>query len=138
MDQALGRRHGPAAAGYRHSTPVSAAGPSDRASVSAVRVVSAAQAPRPSALHSYTLSLREQLRGTNVAVVEIVPPLVNTAMGGVQISGGVDVDVFADAVFERMEQGEPEIGYGAAETRRLASRQELDAYTAQLNAPAAT
>jgi hypothetical protein len=29
---------------------------------------------------------------------------------------------------ERLEKGENEIGYGASETRRLATRAELDAY----------
>jgi uncharacterized oxidoreductase len=32
------------------------------------------------ALHSYTMSLREQLRGTNVKVFEVLPPVVDTDM----------------------------------------------------------
>jgi len=38
-------------------------------------------------------------------------------------------------VFERVEKGETEIGYGSAKARRLAGRAELDAYFEQLNAP---
>jgi uncharacterized oxidoreductase len=87
------------------------------------------------ALHSFSLTLRHQLKDTSLDVVEIVPPLVNTAMGGAPITAGVDLDVFADSIFERLENGENEIGYGTAEMRRLASRQELDAYFEQLNAP---
>jgi hypothetical protein len=34
-----------------------------------------------------------------------------------------------------LEKGENEIGYGTSETRRLASRAELDAYFEQLNPP---
>jgi uncharacterized oxidoreductase len=89
-----------------------------------------------SALHTFTLCLRHQLKDTTIDVVEIVPPLVNTTLGGRELPTiGVDVEVFSDSIFERLEKGENEIGYGTAEIRRLASRQELDAYFAQLNAP---
>lgn len=85
------------------------------------------------ALHSFSLSLRYQLNATPLDVVEIIPPSVNSGLPGTQT--GVDLDVFADSVFERLEKGENEIGYGTSETRRLASRAELDAYFEQLNPP---
>lgn len=88
------------------------------------------------ALHSFTLSLRHQLKDTALDVVEIVPPAVNTDLGGPGLhTFGVNLDAFADSIFARLEMGETEIGYGTSEERRLASRQELDAYFAQLNAP---
>jgi uncharacterized oxidoreductase len=88
------------------------------------------------ALHSFTLSLRHQLKDTALDVVEIVPPAVNTDLGGPGLhTFGVNVDAFADSIFARLEQGETEIGYETSEVRRLASRQELDAYFAQINAP---
>ena len=88
------------------------------------------------ALHSFTLSLRHQLKDTALDVVEIVPPAVNTDLGGPGLhTFGVDLDAFADSIFARLENGETEIGYATSETRRLASRQELDAYFVQSNAP---
>jgi len=48
---------------------------------------------------------------------------------------GVDPDVFADCIFERLEDGGKEIVYGKSETRRLPSRAELDAGFDQLTPP---
>jgi uncharacterized oxidoreductase len=85
------------------------------------------------ALHSFSLTLRYQLKTTSLDVVEIIPPSVNSGAPGTQ--NGVDLNVFADSIFERLEKGESEIGYGTSETRRLASRPERDAYFEQLNPP---
>ena len=40
------------------------------------------------ALHSFTLSLRHQLRATNIKVVEMAPPIVDTNLGGGNRSEG--------------------------------------------------
>jgi uncharacterized oxidoreductase len=88
------------------------------------------------ALHSFTLSLRHQLKDTALDVVEIVPPAVDTDLGGPGLhTFGVNLDAFADSIFARLEKGLTEIGYETSEVRRLASRQELDRYFAQMNAP---
>jgi uncharacterized oxidoreductase len=79
------------------------------------------------ALHSFTLSLRHQLASTGISVLEIVPPAVNTDLGGPGLhTFGVPVDDFADAVLARLAAGEEEVGYGTSEQARLASRAELD------------
>ena len=86
------------------------------------------------ALHSFTLSLRYEAVKLGVAVVEIVPPAVNTDLSGAGLHAhGEPVDAFTDSVLARLAAGELEIGYGSAETRRLASREQLDAYFHQLN-----
>jgi len=78
------------------------------------------------ALRSFTQSLRLQLQGASVEVVEIVPPAVNTDLGGPGLhTFGVPVDDFADAVFEKLEAGAKEIGYGDAERRLSLVPQEL-------------
>lgn len=79
------------------------------------------------ALHSFTLSLRYQLADTPIGVTEIVPPAVDTDLGGPGLhTFGVDLDEFADFVFERLERNETEIAYGTAEKASRASRAELD------------
>ena len=79
------------------------------------------------ALHSFTLSLRHQLKPEGIAVLEIVPPAVDTDLGGPGLhTFGVNVDDFADSVMGRLAQGEEEVGYGSSEKSRLASRTELD------------
>jgi uncharacterized oxidoreductase len=55
------------------------------------------------ALHSFTLSVRHQLKDTALDVVEIVPPAVNTDLGGPGLhTFEVDLDAFADSVFARL------------------------------------
>jgi uncharacterized oxidoreductase len=49
-------------------------------------------------------------------VIEIVPPPANTDLGGTDLhTFGVPVDEFADAIMQRLENGEQEIGYGTSE-----------------------
>ncbi|MDB5267855.1 MAG: short-chain dehydrogenase [Hymenobacter sp.] len=79
------------------------------------------------ALHSFTLSLRHQLAPTGISVLEIVPPAVDTDLGGPGLhTFGVNVDEFADSVVARLTAGEQEVGYGSSEKSRLASRAELN------------
>jgi len=85
------------------------------------------------ALHSFTLSLRHQLADTPVRVVEIIPPAVNTDLGGPGLhTFGAPLDDFADAVVARMGAGEMEIAYGFAE-ERARDAHVFDAAFARMN-----
>jgi uncharacterized oxidoreductase len=86
------------------------------------------------ALHSFTLSLRHQLADTSVEVVEIIPPAVDTDLGGPGLhTFGVKVDEFLDAVLPRIENGEREVAFGFSEQSSHASRAELDELSARMN-----
>jgi uncharacterized oxidoreductase len=86
------------------------------------------------AFHSFTLSLRHQLRETPIEVIEVVPPAVDTDLGGPGLhTFGVNVDEFADAAMARVAEGELEVAYGFAEQARRASREELDAMFQRMN-----
>lgn len=78
------------------------------------------------ALHSFTISLRHQLKSTGVRVVEMAPPVVDTGLGGGSRSEGatsrmmVSPEEFAADALAQLEQDKDEILVGIAiETRRL-------------------
>jgi uncharacterized oxidoreductase len=86
------------------------------------------------ALHSFTLSLRHQLRETTVEVIEVIPPAVDTDLGGPGLhTFGVNVDEFADAVMARVRSGANEIPYGFSEEASRATREQREAIFARLN-----
>ncbi len=86
------------------------------------------------ALRSFTLSLRQQLAHTPIEVVEIIPPAVNTDLGGPGLhTFGDPVDEFADAVMAQIQRGEQEITYGFSREASRASREQLDALFIRMN-----
>lgn len=86
------------------------------------------------ALRSFTLSLRHQLKGTPIKVVEIIPPAVNTDLGGVGLHDfGVNLDEFADSVMARVDRGDLEVPFGMSEKSSQASRADLDKVFAMMN-----
>jgi uncharacterized oxidoreductase len=87
------------------------------------------------AMHSFTQSLRFQLRETPIKVVEIVPPAVDTDLGGPGLhTWGVPLDEFADAAFAKLETDDDrEIAYQFSAQASRASRQELDEMFVRMN-----
>jgi uncharacterized oxidoreductase len=89
------------------------------------------------AIHSLTLSLRHQLKGTDIGVFELIPPTVyDTELKGKTLdktdwmSSSSDV---AAALVHGMETGESEIAVGAARRWNRASRDELDSIFDEIN-----
>ncbi|MXN93047.1 SDR family NAD(P)-dependent oxidoreductase [Flavobacterium sp. Sd200] len=63
-------------------------------------------------LHSFTLSTRYLLRDKGVEVIELIPPALDTDLGGTGIhSSFPPVSGFIDKVFEGLENGDEEITY---------------------------
>lgn len=78
------------------------------------------------AIHSFTLSLRHQLKSSNIRVIEIAPPLVNTALGGGTRSAGaashmmMSADDFVSETFAQLAAGKNEILVGVSvKTRQM-------------------
>jgi len=86
------------------------------------------------AMHSFTLSLRHQLRDSSVSVVELVPPAVNTDLGGKGLHDfGEPVDAYADNAMAGLAAGKLEIGYNLSEAMRTADRAGVEAISAKMN-----
>jgi uncharacterized oxidoreductase len=84
------------------------------------------------AIHSFTLSLRHQLRKTNVEVIEIIPPAVRSNLGGSH-DFGVPTDEYADSVMAQLAEGRPEVTYQFSATSSQASRAEADEIFGRIN-----
>jgi uncharacterized oxidoreductase len=87
------------------------------------------------ALHSFTLSLRQQLAGSPVRVIELIPPAVHTGLGGTDHSFGVPLAEYADDVMRQFATDALEITNGFSAKASQASRAELDGLFQALNAP---
>lgn len=85
------------------------------------------------ALHSFTLSLRQQLAGSPVQVIEVIPPAVHTGLGGTDHSFGVPLTEYADDVLRQLATDALEITYGFSAKASQATRPEADAMFQQLN-----
>lgn len=78
------------------------------------------------AIHSFTLSLRHQLKPTRIRVIEVAPPIVDTSLGGGTRSEGtsnrmmVTPEVFAIEVLAQLEANKDEVLVGlSGKTREL-------------------
>jgi uncharacterized oxidoreductase len=74
------------------------------------------------AVHSWTLSLRHQLRGSGVEVIELIPPYVATDLGGPGKSvpgpgserGPMPLDTFIAETMKELETGAEDVAIGPA------------------------
>jgi uncharacterized oxidoreductase len=85
-------------------------------------------------VHSFTMSLRYQLSKTPIKVIEIIPPAVDTDLGGAGLHKfGTPLNEFADDVISKLKKGDNEIAYGFAQSSSNASREELEAIFKRMN-----
>jgi len=64
-------------------------------------------------LHSFTLSLRHLLKEKNIEVIEIIPPEINTNLGGNNKHIlATPVSIFIDSIFKQLSENKNEITYG--------------------------
>ena len=76
--------------------------------------------------HSFTLSLRYMLREKNIEVIELIPPALNTDLGGKGLHDQAPpVSDFMDAVFRQLKEGKTEISFGFSEAMTKASPEQL-------------
>lgn len=73
-------------------------------------------------LRSFTNGLRLQLQSLGVRVIELVPPLVDTAMTDGRKAGTIDARSLADATVRGLEAGDDEILIGKARAAAVLDR----------------
>lgn len=85
-------------------------------------------------LRSFTLSLRHSLKSAGMEVIEMIPPALNTDLGGIGIHDGHPaVKDFVEAVFQQLKEGKTELTFGTSETRANANNESIAEYFNKLN-----
>ena len=76
--------------------------------------------------HSFTLSLRHLLAAQNIEVIEIIPPALNTDLGGIGIHDAhPPVSDFITAIFTQLQAGKTELTFGFSEAISKAGPEQL-------------
>lgn len=76
--------------------------------------------------HSFTLSLRHLLKSKNIEVIEMIPPALNTDLGGKGLHDGQPpVADFINAIFQQLKEGKTELTFGFSEIMAKASPEAI-------------
>ena len=85
-------------------------------------------------VRSFTLSLRHMMQSSNIEVIEMIPPALNTDLGGPGIHDGhPSVSDFVDSVFQQLKEGKTELTFGSSESRAKANNDTIKDYYTMLN-----
>ena len=77
-------------------------------------------------IHSLTLSLRALLKDKNIEVIEIIPPALNTDLGGKGLHDfAPPVAEFIESIFEQFHEGKQELTFGFTEAMNNAGADVL-------------
>ena len=84
--------------------------------------------------HSFTLSARQLLKPGNIEVIEIIPPALNTDLGGKGIHDSMPpVSDFIEGVFQQLEEGKETITFGLSTGMANGNPQELQVIFNRMN-----
>jgi uncharacterized oxidoreductase len=85
-------------------------------------------------IHSFTLSLRQLLKSKSIEVIELIPPALNTDLGGKGLHDAAPgVGEFIDAAFQQLKDGKQEITFGFSEAMSKASAEDLKTTFQRMN-----
>lgn len=85
-------------------------------------------------MRSFTLSLRYSLKTKNIEVIEMIPPALNTDLGGKGLHDTQPpVSDFIESVFEQMKEGKTELTFGTSEGRARANNDTISEYFNRMN-----
>jgi len=84
--------------------------------------------------HSFTLSLRQMLAPRNIEVIELIPPALNTDLGGKGLHNyAPPVSDFIRAFFEQLAEGKTELTFGFSESMTKAGPEDLQKTFLRMN-----
>ena len=84
--------------------------------------------------HSFTLSLRHQLKSKNIEVIEMIPPALNTDLGGKGVHDGQPpVSDFIEAVFRQLKEGKTTLTFGFSDAMSKADPEVISATFNRMN-----
>jgi uncharacterized oxidoreductase len=84
--------------------------------------------------HSFTLSLRQLLKPKNIEVIEMIPPALNTDLGGKGLHDAApSVSDFIESVFQQMKEGKTELTFGFSDMMVKANPEALLATFNRMN-----
>ena len=84
--------------------------------------------------HSFTLSLQYLLAQKGIDVIELIPPALNTDLGGKGLHDyAPPVSEFIASVFEQLKQGKKAITFGFSEAMLNANPEQLKAAFNRMN-----
>lgn len=85
-------------------------------------------------IRSFTLSLRHLLKERGIEVIEIIPPALNTDLGGKGLHDfAPPVSEFIDSIFPQLEAGKQEVTFGFSEQMLQAGPEQLKGAFARMN-----
>src|SRR5439155_13818390 len=84
--------------------------------------------------HSFTLSLKYLLKSHNIEVIELIPPALNTDLGGKGLHDTAPpVSDFIEAIFGQLKEGKTELTFGFSEAMAKADPEALKAAFGRMN-----
>ena len=84
--------------------------------------------------HSFTWSLRHLVKARGIEVIEVIPPALNTDLGGKGLHDHAPpVGDFIEAIFAQLHEGKVELTFGFSEAVSGAGRDVLQTVFARMN-----
>jgi len=85
-------------------------------------------------LHSFTRSSRYLLKEKNIEVIELIPPALNTDLGGIGLHDTQPpVSDFIESVFLQLAEGKTEITFGFSEAMANGTHEEIQQIFSRFN-----
>ncbi len=77
-------------------------------------------------IHSFTMSMQKELEKKNIEVIELIPPALNTDLGGVGLHDWAPpVEGFIISIFDQLKEGKTTLTYGLSDTMSQAGPEQI-------------